>query len=216
MRVEQPEGSRGSLKWIQRAVETRPEVLAHPDLAPIDWVSPLRNDAFAEYRDGAFLKRLNLSWLENELAEFWPRRGPQWDALGLAGDKIVLVEAKARVPEFVSPACQASESSLLKIRTSFDRVKDALGVESHFDWTQRYYQYANRIAHLWWLRHSGVDAQLLFVDFLNAKEVAGPSDIETWQSAYTAADLQLGLSGNHPLSAFMHHIYPDVALLEQA
>lgn len=146
MRVEQPEGSRGSLKWIQRAVETRPEVLALPDLGPINWVSPLRNDAFAEYRDGAFLRRLNLSWLENELTEFWPRRGPQWDALGLAGDKIVLVEAKARVPEFVSPACQASESSLLKITTSFDRVKDALGVESHFDWTQRYYQYANRIA----------------------------------------------------------------------
>ena len=214
MRVEQPEGSRGSLKWIQRAVEIRSVALEHPALGPVNWVSPLRNDAFAEYRDGSFLRRLNLSMLEKDLAEFWPRRGPQWDALGLAGDKVVLVEAKARVPEFVSSPSQASDTSLQKIKRSLESVKGELGVGEHFDWTQSYYQYANRIAHLWWMRRSGVDAHLLFVDFLNAKEVAGPENVETWQDAYATADSQLGLARHHPLSAFIHHIYPDVAVLE--
>lgn len=215
MRVEQPEGQRGSLKWIQRAVETHSVALEPSALGPIHWVSPLRDDAFAEYRDGAFLRRLNLSWLEKDLIEFWPRRGPQWDALGLAGDKVVLVEAKARVPEFMSSPCQASAGSLRKIEAAFDRVKDDLGVASRLDWTQTYYQYANRIAHLWWLRRSGVDVHLLFVDFLNATDVTGPEDVAIWQEAYGTAERQLGLPLHHPLSAFMHHVYPDVARLTQ-
>ena len=53
----QPEGSRGSLKWIQRAVEEQWPSLVDPVLArlghdrTIEWRSPLRSEQFAEYRD---------------------------------------------------------------------------------------------------------------------------------------------------------------------
>jgi hypothetical protein len=132
----------------------------------------------------------------------------------LAEEKIVLVEAKARLAEFVSPASQASEASLLKIEAAFAQVKECLGVAPGFDWTQAYYQYANRIAHLWWLRENGVDAHLMFVDFINDEDVGGPSDIETWRGAYAVADDQLGLPQRHALSPFIHHVYPDTKLLK--
>jgi hypothetical protein len=213
VRVEQPEGTRGSLKWIQRAVETSPDVLAHPAIGQVAWASPLRDDAFAEYRDASFLKRLGLDHIAEELSAFWPRRGPQWDALGVAGTQIILVEAKARLPEFASPPSQASEKSLLMIQAAFARVKQDLGVAPTFDWTQDYYQYANRIAHLWWLRAHGIEAHLLFVDFINDADMGGPSDRHAWETAYAVANTRLGLPTLHALSPYMHHVYPDTRLL---
>jgi hypothetical protein len=189
-------------------------VLSTPALGRIEWVSPLREDGFAEYRDASFLRRLDLDHLAYSLGEFWPRRGPQWDALGQAAEKTILVEAKARLPEFVSPASQASKASLLKIEGAFARVKQDLGIDQGFDWTQEYYQYANRIAHLWWLRENGVDAHLMFVDFMHDADVGGPSDIQTWRQAYAGADARLGLPPRHALSPYMHHVYPDTRLLE--
>ena len=64
----------------------------------ITWRSPLRSDDFAEYRDADFLKVVGLEEWSGALAEFWPQRGPQWDALGVSnqGD-VLLVEAKAHL-----------------------------------------------------------------------------------------------------------------------
>lgn len=47
----------------------------------IDWRSPLQSAAFKEYRDGEFLAAVELSGVADELKEFWPARGPRWDAL---------------------------------------------------------------------------------------------------------------------------------------
>lgn len=65
MKVKQPVGTKGSLKWIQKAVAT-PAVLNSairgvvelPADAVIEWVSPRADDDRAEYRDAAFLRRL--------------------------------------------------------------------------------------------------------------------------------------------------------------
>lgn len=66
MRIEQPEGKRGSLKWIQRSVEKQPdgvvEQLQAKGVLPVGdtltWLSPLRDDHWAEYRDALFLDRI--------------------------------------------------------------------------------------------------------------------------------------------------------------
>jgi hypothetical protein len=58
-RVEQREGSRGSLKWIQRLVDSNPNALnedlrsagALPSENHLKWLAPLRTDGWAEYRD---------------------------------------------------------------------------------------------------------------------------------------------------------------------
>lgn len=213
MRNPQPEGTRGSLKWIQRAVERTPDLLVPPSLLPVTWVSPLRKDGFAEYRDAEFLRCLGLDHLAEDLANFWPKRGPQWDALGRAGNNVLLVEAKAHIPEFISPASQAAGASLAKISSAFSEVQRDLGLNTPQDWTQEYYQYANRLAHLSWLRSKGVAAQLIFVDFLHDTDMGGPSDAALWKAAYALADATLGLPEHHKLSAFIHHIYLDTRIL---
>ena len=210
MRVEQPEGTRGSLKWIQRAIERRPDLVSVPSIGPVEWLSPRRNDSFAEYRDTAFLERIGCGTLADELAAFWPKRGPQWDALGRAGNTVILVEAKAHLNEVLSPGSQASASSRAKINAAFAEVKRDLNVIERADWAEVFFQYVNRLAHLWFLRRHGVDVELLFVDFCHDAEMAGPAEPAEWKAVYMAADYVLGLPRRHGLSGHVHHVFPDV------
>ena len=297
MRVAQPEGTRGSLKWMQRAVAWRPDVLQPGALPPLDWVSPLAWDDFAEYRDAAFLARLGLDGLAPALAAFWPRRGPQWDGLARFDGGVVLAEAKAHLAEFDSPASAAGATSAAQIAAAFAKVQADLQhgpavLDSEFAvsetsspavsvgvmpvpeksdpslkglrepasatprqtaaspgvadppaahpippghaplsrqttmaapqgkhppdpprWDRVYYQYANRLAHLWFLRAQGVDAHLLLIGFLGDTERGGPSDAEDWHAAYSRADAALGLPRRHALTPFIHHLSPDTAVL---
>jgi hypothetical protein len=106
MRVKHPIGTDGSLMWIQRAVNQRPKMIVKPSLSSIprasgiEWLSPLANDDYAEYRDSDFLRRIGQDHLADSLATFWPERGPQWDALGRTDTgEVILVEAKAHIDE---------------------------------------------------------------------------------------------------------------------
>lgn len=215
MRVVQPEGARGSLKWLQIAIERGGAKLSPAALPSIQWVSPLRADDYAEYRDVAFLDVLGLGHLKTELSSFWPPRGPQWDALGLADGRPVLVEAKAHLDEFFSPPTQASERSLALISDSLADVATRLGAKSGTDWTRTFFQYANRIAHLDFLRSRGVDAHLLFVSFIRDADMGGPANAEEWRVAFRTADYALGLPKRHALSPFIHHVCPDVTCISR-
>lgn len=215
MRVRQPEGARGSLKWLQRAVNRRPDLLEHPAVGPVEWLSPLANDDFAEYRDAAFLALIGHQHLAADLAAFWPARGPQWDALGRSGGRIVLVEAKAHVAEMLSPPCGAGEASMGRIRAALAQVRAALGAEGGADWTISFYQLANRLAHLHFLRLRGVDAVLLLVGFIGDRDMGGPETAAEWHSAYQVASYAMGLPRRHALSAHIHHIHPRVPDLPQ-
>ncbi|MBF9034027.1 hypothetical protein HKCCE2091_07230 [Rhodobacterales bacterium HKCCE2091] len=210
MRVVQPEGTRGSLKWIQRAVASNSDRLRLDGFPVVEWLSPLEDDDYAEYRDGSFLELVGAGQLRAALADFWPRRGPQWDALGRAGDRVVLVEAKAHLSEFLSPPTQASPSSREMIEKSFDLVRADLGVRTETRWTEILFQYANRIAHLWFLRANGVPAELVFVSFLNDADMKGPERAETWNAAFAVADHALGLPAGHRLAKHIHHVHPDI------
>jgi len=96
VRVVQKPGSKGSLKWIQLLVNQRPELVEEELSAlvgsreSVEWLSPLRKDQFAEYRDGSALKLLGVSDLRRPLRDFWPALGPQWDALARVGEALVL------------------------------------------------------------------------------------------------------------------------------
>lgn len=216
MRVPQPEGRKGSLMWLQRAVATHPGLLQPASLPPIEWLSPRAEDGFAEYRDAAFLHLVGHGALAPALGAFWPRGGPQWDALGrAAGDAVILAEAKAHIGEFMTGGTTASPASRARIDNALARVKNALGAAPVSDWSHVFYQYANRLAHLWWLREQGVAAELVFVSFLGDTESHGPDHAETWQAAFAAADHALGLPARHGLSRHVHHLYPPVAGLAE-
>ena len=109
-----PSGPFGSQRLLQIAVNRRPEFLlqalrrsgAVGRREEIEWCSPLAREEFKEYRDRAALKLLGIPTpLKRPLKDFWPPRGPVWDALGTADrGRPVLIEAKAHIPEAFSPA----------------------------------------------------------------------------------------------------------------
>lgn len=220
MRVEQPAGKRGSLKWIQRAVNEHASVLdavVLPALSParaIEWVSPRSDDAFAEYRDAAFLDVLGCSELGPALAEFWPGRGPQWDALGRSdrGD-LLLVEAKAHVGEILSPASQAGPESRARIEAALNAAAKAVGAEPRAPWVETFYQLGNRIAHLEWFTRHNCSAWLVLANFVGDEDMGGPKTAEAWHAAYEVVWHVMGVPARSPIMKRIIHAEIDVALL---
>jgi len=221
-------GAKGSLKHIQRLVNDFHGLLENeikrllpkgePD--PIQWVSPLARDSYAEYRDDDFLRVLGLSSHASELTQFWPKRGPQWDALGRSGcigqhdelKQVFLIEAKAHVGEIVSPPCKAaSQKSASLIRDSLAETKDYVHSASEADWAGYFYQYTNRIAHLYFLREKlNVDAYLVFVYFVGDEAMHGPRSRDEWEAALTVMKLYLGIDKKHRLSKYTLDVFVDV------
>lgn len=226
MRVIEKRKARGSLKWIRHAVNIDTQLFNEKvrnacgltSDQGITWMSPLAEDDYAEYRDQAFLDRLGIKLERHPLPNFWPNRGPQWDALGKTDDgKVLLVEAKANVPEVVSPGTNASSRSRILIERSLSEVQTFLGINPGISWTGRLYQYANRIAHLYLLRTlNQIDTHLLFVYFTGDRDVGGPASVAEWTAALTIAKGVLGLGERHRLSRFVHEIFVDVAELSCA
>jgi hypothetical protein len=205
---------RGSQKWLQRFVAEAPDALRPSVLPSLAWVSPIAETRFREYSDGAFLDALGLGRLKPDLAAFWPRGGAVWDGLALADGTPVLVEAKAHVAEFFSSPCAAEAgTSRLRIAASLAACKEALGADDRSDWSRCFYQYANRLAHLWWLHQQGVAAHLLFVNVVGDDDMKGPDTPAAWHAVERAADYALGLPTRHPLSAYVHHLHPDIRSL---
>ena len=176
-----------------------------------DSLKDLNSDQFAEYRDEDFLKLLNLeSKIKIPLENFWPKLGPQWDALGLNDETVFLVEAKANIPEIVSPPTGAGPESKSKIIDSFAEVKEYLNINNSIDWTGTFYQYVNRIAHLYYLKIlNGIDAYLINIYFLNDKSVDGPTTKEEWNGALTVIKQYLGISKRNKLDKYIFDIFID-------
>jgi hypothetical protein len=219
-RIAQPPGMRGSLKWIQSAINDHRGVLETALLPKlkgarsIEWRSPLTGDDFAEYRDAEFLKLVGLEEFSGALAEFWPRHGPQWDALGVTdrGD-VLLVEAKAHIAEMCSPGTQASAKSKDRIRGALSETAFAVGAKPRAAWADVFYQLANRLAHLHFLRSRGVPAWLVLFNFIGDSDMKGPQTSKEWEAAYLIAYHVMGIHADAPLMRYVLHLYPDVSEL---
>ena len=149
-RIKQPKGSKGSLKWIQYIVNSRPDILnnsintflGYHNSEPIEWLSPKADDDYSEYRDQAFLDLLDIKFSKIRLKDFWPKRGPQWDALGrMADSAYFLVEAKGHVSELVSSSQTKSPASKSLINKGLEKTKEYLKLSSHIDLSKGFYQY---------------------------------------------------------------------------
>jgi hypothetical protein len=181
---KQKKGDKGSLKWIQILINNRQDIIDSqirrkfmiPRNTEIKWVSPLKEECYAEYRDEAFLKVLGVSPQKVRLIDFWPKGGPQWDGLGRLSDgSILLIEGKAHISEVLSTIQASNPNSVNLIEESLARTKRELGVRTKNPWTSPFYQYANRVAHLHFLRNlNGIKSYLVFVNFIGDKEMGGP------------------------------------------
>jgi len=164
-----PSAERGSQKHVQRYVNHYPEILnsklisTSPSLSAlstgtIEWVSPLAKDDYKEYRDADFLDQLGLGHLADKLSDFWPKKGPSWDALARitteSGSGAIIVEAKAHCGETPYPdqSKAISQTSIKKIDASLIRARKFYGVPDQAKcWRTSHYQVCNRLAHLYFM-----------------------------------------------------------------
>ena len=180
----------------------------------IQWASPKADDDYAEYRDLAFLERLGVKLDLYPLEDFWPERGPQWDGLGKSSSgKLFLVEAKSHIPELMSTFTGTNKASVDKVTRSLEETKKRLGVKLGYDWLTPFYQYANRLAHVYLLRKNKLDALLVNVYFVNDSEMKGPETADEWKGAIRLLHRCLGIR-EYLLKKWVVDLFFDVRELE--
>jgi hypothetical protein len=234
--VAAKKGSQRRLQeWIDwRAGDLDRRLSAWPSLSrwrngDLTWLSPLREHGFAELRDDLWDKA-GLPCPTPQEDGFWPRRGPAWDAVATVPRQggqhgVLLVEAKSHKRELLSPATQAGDRSREMIRSALDATKAHLEVAPEAEWTENYYQIANRLAFLYYLRvRRALPAWLLSIYFVGdsfesgGRKVIGPSDIEGWRAPIRDAEATLMLPDEHPLSPFTWRLFlpadPEDRLVE--
>ena len=223
METSAKKGRLGSQRLLQIAVEKHPELLedalqkagAIASTESIIWTSPLVDEGYKEFRDSAALEKLGIpNSIPYPLKEFWPQRGPVWDATGITSSGCpVLLEAKAHIPEAASPASKASPRSMQLIEQSLEKARKFYSPRSTSMWSGTFYQYANRLAHLYFLRElNKIPSILVFLAFINAIEMDGPTSKLEWEGATRLLHAVLGLPANLE-DCGVYHIYIDAALL---
>jgi hypothetical protein len=124
--------------------------------------------------------------------------------------KVFLIEGKAHFGEMAS-TCQARDAHARRlIIKGIAETKAAYGVAEGSDWLSGFYQYANRLAHLNFLRKHGVAATLVFVYFMGDKEMRGPSSQDEWESYLTEVHRHLSLT--RPIPGVVNAFIPVDAL----
>ena len=167
-------------------------------ITDIQWVSPLDAEKFTEYKDTDFLNVLGLNRVEKKLKKFWPAKGPVWDALATIdfenSDRgVILVEAKSHRMELFSTCMAASNESKKIINASLSLTKAWFGVDPNKDWTRPLYQFANRLAHLHFLRQiCGIKAWLVNIYFIN--DPYRPTSRKQWNDFLREVRTELGLN----------------------
>jgi hypothetical protein len=216
----------GSQRWLRLAVNAQRRLVEEPLVdslggishSPLEWLCPLQSGGHRECRDLDALKALGVPLsVQHSLADFWPRRGPAWDGLARsANGDLLLLEAKANIPELAAGRSQAGPESLKKITERLRELREFLAPKSSAEWAHTFYQYANRLAFLYFLRQvNELPARLVFVYFVNARDVRGPASRAEWESALALMYAALGLPKRHPLSPFIHNLFIDVGELER-
>ena len=216
----------GSQRWLQLAVNTQPDLIDTPilsslggkDRQPLEWLCPLSAGGYREYRDLQALQRLGVSAeIQHSLSAFWPRRGPAWDGLArTASGDLLLVEARATVAELASARSQAGPESFKRIAERLKTVREELAPRSTVDWAHTFYQYANRLAFLYFLRHlNDLPAHLVMIYFVNARDVNGPASRAEWEAALTLMHASMGLPKRHKLSAYIHNVFVDAGVMQR-
>lgn len=150
---------------------------------------------------------------------FWPQSGSaqNWDAVGLLTvdekEEWLLVEAKAHIQEVRSACGAKSERSKTKIRSSFEKSLKAFGGQKRSveNWLSPYYQYANRLAVLYFLMKAcdpPIPARLLSIYFYGdqRQNEECPQSAKEWEPTLREMDDWLGIDRRRSLFGRVHHL----------
>lgn len=190
-------------------------VLPQPDGA-ISWLYPSETttaEATEEPKDLSFVdltERQDEKW-----RDFWPSPGNRrWDGVARWNGEWLLFEAKANEREFISHRADASPRSLSQIIVALDEVKRYLRVPQDSVWHKDYYQYANRIAVLYFLNVvAKIPARLIFLYFTGDAFPDGrpcPQNDQDWRPLIGKCHAELKLPEVHPLSDRIHDVFVPV------
>jgi len=154
-----------------------------------------------------------------EWKSFWPQSGNQqnWDAvcrIEIDGtNHWLLVEAKANTGEIKS-SCGAEAPSMKIINAALSEMQKAFNLNSPNDLTRKYYQYANRLAVLYFLSKHIVPSKLLFIYFTGdknpEKEKGCPKSVEEWKKALEEQYKWIGLDPAQKRTLGIHDLFLDV------
>jgi hypothetical protein len=164
---------------------------------------------------------IGISFLPSDLLihqkweEFWPQTGNQqnWDAVGYvqidSEKEILLVEAKANVEELNSECGAKPQGGLQKIKNALNGAKKYYNIVESIDWLKPYYQYANRLAALYFLNTHNISARLIFIYFMGDYYPGKicPQDENEWRNRLKDMYDKLGLKRNLPK---VHNIFLPV------
>ena len=131
-----------------------------------------------------------------------------------------MIEAKSRIAEMKrkSGSDAKDPESIEKISDSLKKTQRFLGACLSVDWfNSPYFQYANRLAHLYWFREiKSLPAFLTMLYFLNDTDRRGPSDPSEWKTAIQKEEHCLGIPDTHPLSDFVVSVFVDIKDIKQS
>lgn len=177
------------------AVIQRPGLEEH-----LRWVAPSEEQRFSEPNDGRFMEVLGLGEHKRKLREFWPTGGPHWDALAVvsAGDAptvIILAEGKSYPSEVHGPGSLATaDSSKQLISRSLEEARAWFHAEDTPEWKGTLYQYANRLAHVFFFhREFGISTWLVNLCFADDTTTTPTTETE-WQAALPSFKKRLGFA----------------------
>lgn len=153
----------------------------------IRWVAPKEAERFREPRGAKFLAAVGLLDRLPELRQFWPAHGPSWDAVGVVSPGptiggVILIEGKSYPREIYGPGCRArAVDSVNQIRSSMEKVRGWLGADPKADWFGRLYQYANRLAYLYFLRRIVRAPAWLVNLYFTGDTTTSPTSVAQWR-----------------------------------
>jgi len=99
------------------------------------------------------------------------------------------------------------------IEQSLERARKFYSPRSTSLWSGTFYQYANRLAYQYYLRElNQIPSILIFLDFINAEEMDGPSSELEWKGATRLLHAVLGLPANLEKHG-VYHAYIDARQL---
>ena len=165
------------------------------------------NDEQREWQGIEFIHQSNVraAW-----SGFWPTTGNSqcWDAVGKRSsgeqDEWILVEAKALERELIGSGCQATDPGRKQIAQALLQTYNCISCTNHatipspFDkaWFGSYYQYASRLAVLYFLQLQGISARLVNIYFTKEIHIGWndcPQSAAGWDMSLDTLYSALGL-----------------------
>ena len=105
-----------------------------------------------------------------------------------------------------------------RILDSLKETQEFMGIKGNRNrpdlWFNAFYQYTNRLAHLYFLRElNKIPTYLIFLDIVNDPDSGNDAvkSVKEWESLVRLVEACLGITPKKPLMKYVHHIHFDVS-----